>query len=74
MINDYKDKIELPAYDIILDNPWETEADVITTLRFLARFPTPYVLFLFPLVLYPVTELYEKAKRESVIDHSPEEM
>ena len=73
MINDYKDKIELPGYDIILDNPWETEADVITTLRFLARFPTPYVLLLFPLILYPGTELYEKEKREKVMGHSPEE-
>ena len=74
MIHEFKDKIKLPAYDIILDNPWETEADLITTLRFLARFPTPYDLFLFPLTFYPGTELHEKAIREGVIVDNPQEV
>lgn len=70
---EFKDKLDFVSYDIILDNPWETDADLVTTLRFLARFPTPYVLNLFPLTFYPGTELYEKAKRENIISASPEE-
>ena len=54
-------------YDIILDNPWETEEDVIKTLMFLSRLPVPYCLSLFSLIFYPGTALYEKAKREGII-------
>jgi len=67
VINEFKDNIILPSYDIILDNPWETEDDLVETLLFLARLPAPYRLNLFSLVFYPETELYDKAKREGMI-------
>ena len=31
MIHEFKETIPVPQYDIILDNPWETENDLIGT-------------------------------------------
>jgi len=67
LINEFSDKIRLPGYDIILDNPWETEDDLIETLMFLSKLPTPYILFLFSLTFHPGTELYELAKKEGIV-------
>ncbi len=66
-INEFKDRIMLPSYDVILDNPWETDEDLTDTLLFLSALPVPYKLNLFSLVFYPETELYEKAKRDGII-------
>lgn len=65
-INMYKNNMAPPHYDIILDNPWETEDDLSETLMFLSRMPTPYVLSFSSLTFYPGTELYEKAKKEGI--------
>lgn len=67
VINEFKDKVMVPSYDIILDNPWETDDDLIETLAFLSKLPTPYKLNLFSLTFYPETELYEMAKKDGII-------
>jgi coproporphyrinogen III oxidase-like Fe-S oxidoreductase len=71
IINEFRKIIPTPVYDIILDNPWETDADTIDTLMLLSKMPAPYQLSLYALTLYPKTELYEKAKDEGLIanDH-----
>ena len=73
LINEFKEKIKVPKYDIILDNPWETEDDLVETLMFLARLPVPYQLALHTLTLYPGTDLYEKAKMEGMSLDDPED-
>ena len=67
IINEFNYKIKMPQYDIILDNPWETDEDSIETLMFLSTLPTPYKLSLFSLSFYPGTELYTKAKKDGII-------
>lgn len=67
IINEFKDKIRLPHYDIILDNPWETDEDLIATLMFLSKLPLPYRLQIFSMNFYPGTELYNKAKMDGII-------
>jgi len=67
IINEFKEHIRLPQYDIIVDNPWETENDLIETLMFMSRLPTPYRIAHFALTFYPGTELYEKAKDDGII-------
>ena len=69
IINEFKDKINLPQYDIILDNPWETNEDIVETLMFLTKLPAPYRINSYSLTLYPKTELYEKAKEEGIIEN-----
>ena len=67
LLNQFRDKILAPQYDMILDNPWETEEDVIESLMLLSRFPVPYRLQLFSLTLYPGTGLSDKAKKEGML-------
>ena len=66
MVNEHRDKVKA-SYDIILDNPWETDEDLIETVMFLSKLPTPFILNLFSLVYFPETELYIKAKKEGII-------
>jgi radical SAM superfamily enzyme YgiQ (UPF0313 family) len=67
IINEFKDKIGPPQYDIILDNPWETDENLEETLLFLTKLPSPYRLGFYSLTFYPETELYDKAKKEGLI-------
>ena len=66
MVNEHRDKVKA-SYDIILDNPWETDEDLIETVMFLSKLPTPFELNLFSLVFYPATDIYRRAKKEGII-------
>ena len=44
-------------YDVILDNPWETEQDTLQTARLLSRLPRPFGLAMSSLLFFPGTEL-----------------
>ena len=66
MVNEYRGQVKAD-FDIILDNPWDTDEDLIETLMFLSKLPTPYILNLCSLVFYPETALYRKAKKEGLI-------
>jgi len=74
IINEFKGHIKTIHYDIILYNPWETESDLIETLKFLTKIPLPYILVLYSLTFYPGTGLYERAKREDIIKDRSEEV
>ncbi|MBU0457642.1 MAG: radical SAM protein [Nanoarchaeota archaeon] len=74
MINKFKNKLNEVVYDIILDNPWETDKDLVETLMLLSKFPSPYILSIYSLTLYPETELYEKAKKEGIIINDLEDV
>jgi len=73
-INKFKHKIAPPSYDIILDNPWESESDLTETLMLLSHLPKPYGIELFYLTFYPNTELYDKAKKEGIIKNDVAEV
>ena len=45
-------------YDVILDNPFEEERDVVETLTVLGKIPKPFQLQLFTLTFYQGTDLY----------------
>jgi len=74
IINEFKDKIKIVHYDVILENPWETEQDLIKTLIFLNKLPLPHILVLFSLTFFPGTELYDLAKKEGIIKEEVEEI
>ena len=67
IVNAFRDKIRMPQYDIIVDNPWEADEDIIKTLMFLTKLRPPYELTIFSLTFYPEMELYERAKRDGLI-------
>jgi radical SAM superfamily enzyme YgiQ (UPF0313 family) len=67
IINRFKDRMFPPSYDFILDVPYETDQDVIESLRFIAGIPKPYRLQPFALVLYPGTKLHEMAMKDGLV-------
>lgn len=67
IINTYKDRMFPPSYDFILDVPYETDRDVIESLKLIAQLPKPFRLQPFALVLYPGTKLHEMAKRDGLV-------
>ena len=73
IINKFKEKIKIIHYDIIVDNPFETEEDICQTLMFLTRLPVPYELLIFSLTFYPGTELYTLAEKTGIIKYKLEE-
>lgn len=67
IIQKYIDKIAPPCYDIIVDNPYETDDDKLATLDLLLKLPSPYRLSLFSLVFYPGTDLNVLAKEDGIL-------
>lgn len=66
LINRHR-KTVMPVYDFLLDNPYEEPRDIVETLRFIIRLPRPYILQPFSLVLFPGTELYDRAKADGLL-------
>jgi len=67
VINKFKHSI-LPLYDLIIDNPYEQEQDLVDTIKFMNQFPDPYSLTVFSLVFFPGTLLFNKAVEDELID------
>jgi radical SAM superfamily enzyme YgiQ (UPF0313 family) len=66
LANQYKKSLRI-SYDIIVDNPWELEEDLITTLKLLSKLPWPCSISVRSLIFFPGTLLYEKAKKEGML-------
>jgi radical SAM superfamily enzyme YgiQ (UPF0313 family) len=56
-----------PIYHVIIDSPWETEDDLLETVRLLARLPKPFGLAISGLTFFPGTELHGRAVAEGLI-------
>ncbi len=67
LLRRFSDRMVPPTYDFIIDSPWETNDDIIETLDLIRRFPRPYRLQLFSLVIFPDTGLYHRAVEEGII-------
>ncbi|MEW6746662.1 MAG: radical SAM protein [Planctomycetota bacterium] len=53
--------------DWIIDNPWETEEDVLQSIEFSLQIPRWVVFNIFTLTYYPGTTLYNKAIQDGII-------
>ena len=53
-------------YDVILDNPYETEEDVLKTIDVLLKIPKPYQLEVFSLMMYPGAEITKRAIKDNL--------
>jgi len=53
-------------YDVILDNPFETQEDQLETIQTLLETPKPFYTQFFSLSLYLGTELYTRAQQNSL--------
>ena len=61
-----------PTYDIILDNPYETESDMEDSINLLLKIKRPYHLNVFSLINFPKTDLTEKMKEDDKTQMNPE--
>ena len=57
-----------PYYEMIVDNPYETEDDMIETVNSMASIKKPYTISLAHLTFFPGTPLTEKALNDKIID------
>jgi radical SAM superfamily enzyme YgiQ (UPF0313 family) len=55
-----------PTYDIILDNPYETESDMKESINLLLKIKRPYHLNVFSLVNLPKTDLTERIIKDNI--------
>ncbi len=58
-----------PHYHIIIDNPWETQADLMETVQLLHRLPKPFGLAISSLVFFPGAAISQKAAAEGYIEN-----
>lgn len=59
-------------YYMITDNPYESEDELIESIRFTSRLPRPFSLSLFSLNYYPGTALYRRAMKDGIITNKEE--
>lgn len=59
-------------YYMITDNPYESEDELIESIRFTSRLPRPFSLSLFSLNFYPGTALYRRALQDGIIENKEE--
>jgi radical SAM superfamily enzyme YgiQ (UPF0313 family) len=72
ILSSFYPKISKVDYDIILDNPWETENDLKETLMFLSTLKPPFTLIFYALEYYPGTDLHERAVKEGFVEDTDE--
>jgi radical SAM superfamily enzyme YgiQ (UPF0313 family) len=58
----------LPYYEMIVDNPYETEDDMIETINSMSRLKKPYTISLAHLTFFPGTPLTERALKDKIVD------
>jgi len=63
----HRTSIPRPVYHIIVDNPYESNVSKKKNIEFVMSLPARARVHLYPLVFYPGTELYEKAKKDGLI-------
>lgn len=59
-------------FDVILDNPFEDDLDLVATLNVLKQVPKPFQLQIFSLMFYPGTEIYNMYKEKFGPSVNPE--
>jgi anaerobic magnesium-protoporphyrin IX monomethyl ester cyclase len=57
-----------PYYEMIVDNPYETEKDEMESIDSMAKLPRPYTISLAHLTFFPGTLLTDRALKESTVD------
>lgn len=60
------------CYYMITDNPFETEEELVQSIRFTSRVPRPFSLSLYSLNFYPGTAIYNRAFREKILTDKEE--
>ena len=62
IIKKYLSKMDVPIYDLMMNNPFEKRRDVLDTINLLSNIPRPFYIDCHSLILFPGTNLYNKLK------------
>ena len=57
----------VPSYDLIVDNPFETDDDRKRSLELILQLPRPFLLRMYPLTYFPNTPLTKRALARGLI-------
>jgi radical SAM superfamily enzyme YgiQ (UPF0313 family) len=57
-----------PFYEMIVDNPYETEDDEIETINAIAKLKRPYIISLAHLTFFPGAPITERAIKDNIAD------
>lgn len=68
ILSKYSKQLVPTAYDIIMDNPWESPEDTLDTFHLVTQLMRPFSLNLYSLRFYPRTALYDKARKEGILE------
>ncbi len=66
IVNKFKGKVAV-MYDMITCNPYETEQDLVDTIKLMKKLPPPFFLSINNLVFFPGTELEKRARLDGII-------
>ncbi len=64
ILDNFTSVLQSRTYDVIVDNPYESDEDIIETIRVLMSLKKPFNIDLFSLTLYPGTYLYNQYKEQ----------
>lgn len=74
MLHRFEKQLMPPWFDVIVDEFNGTEDDAIETFALLDRLPQPCTLHVYSMVLWPGTELYERARERGSITDDEEQV
>lgn len=66
IFNRYRKKLHI-TYDLITDNPYETDDDSAESIRFFSKLPRPYHVTIYSLTPFPGTLVYKWAVRDGYL-------
>jgi radical SAM superfamily enzyme YgiQ (UPF0313 family) len=68
LIEKHRSRMSLPpTYQFIIDNPYETLDETLETLQLAVSLPRPWHNPIYSLMLFPGTQLYERARQDGLI-------
>lgn len=69
--NQYRSRLKT-IVDVIVDNPYETKEDILSTIEVLNQIKRPFHLSLYSLAFYPGTELHKRAVKDKILVNNQE--
>ena len=68
LIEKYRGRLQRPpTYQFIINNPYESIEQILETLNFTLKLPRPWDNPIYSLMLFPGTQIYEKALKDGLI-------
>lgn len=74
ILHRHKNRIVDVRIDVITDNPYETDEDIVQTIRILSKVKKPFFVGIVSLIFYPQTELERQAIQDGLIVHFDPEL